>query len=113
MRQLAALANLLARLSETAPLVIVLDDVHLADGSSWEALNYLTRNLADRSILIVLAARPVELAESLVGSDVLLALEQEGVLRRFPVEALQRDDVERLAQRSSTRTRSGRRSSTG
>ena len=98
-RQLAALANLLARLSEAAPLVIVLDDVHLADGSSWEALNYLTRNLADRSILVVLAARPVELSESLVGSDVLLALEQEGVLRRFPVEALHRDDVERLAHR--------------
>jgi class 3 adenylate cyclase/ATP/maltotriose-dependent transcriptional regulator MalT len=97
-RQLAALANLLARLSEAAPLVIVLDDVHLADGSSWEALNYLTRNLADRPILIVLAARPVELAESRVGSEVMLGLEQEGVLRRFTVEPLQRDDVARLAQ---------------
>ena len=48
-RQLAALANLLARLSENTPVVIVLDDVHLADGSSWEALNYLTRNLIDRA----------------------------------------------------------------
>ena len=98
-RQLAALANLLARLSEATPVVIILDDVHLADGSSWEALNYLTRNLADRRILIVLAARPVELSESRVGADVLLALEQEGVLRRFPIEALRRDDVARLAQR--------------
>jgi class 3 adenylate cyclase/DNA-binding CsgD family transcriptional regulator/tetratricopeptide (TPR) repeat protein len=98
-RQLAALANLLARLSEATPLVILLDDVHLADGSSWEALNYLTRNLADRRILIMLAARPVELSESRVGADVLLALEQEGVLRRFPIEALRRDDVARLAQR--------------
>ena len=49
--------------------------------------------------MIVLAARPVELAESAVGADVLLALEQEGVLRRFPVEALRRDDVAHLAQR--------------
>jgi class 3 adenylate cyclase/DNA-binding CsgD family transcriptional regulator/tetratricopeptide (TPR) repeat protein len=98
-RQLAALANLLARLSEATPVVIILDDVHLADGSSWEALNYLTRNLADRRILIVLAARPVELSESPVGSEVLLALEQEGVLRRFPIAALRRDDVARLAQR--------------
>ncbi|HEV7526520.1 MAG TPA: AAA family ATPase [Acidimicrobiia bacterium] len=97
-RQLAALANLLARLSESAPLLIILDDVHLADGSSWEALNYLTRNLADRPILIVLAARPVELAESRVGREVLLALEQEGVLRRFSVEALKRDDVADLAR---------------
>lgn len=97
-RQLAALANLLARLSETSPLVIVLDDVHLADGSSWEALNYLTRNLADRRILIVLAARPVELGESRIGSDVLLALEQEGVLRRMPIDPLGRDDVTHLAE---------------
>jgi class 3 adenylate cyclase/DNA-binding CsgD family transcriptional regulator len=97
-RQLAALANLLARLSETSPLIIVLDDVHLADGSSWEALNYLTRNLADRRILAVLAARPVELAESRIGSDVLLALEQEGVLRRMTIEPLGREDIARLAE---------------
>ncbi|MDQ1384316.1 MAG: hypothetical protein QOG65_1695, partial [Actinomycetota bacterium] len=75
-RQLAALANLLARLSEITPLVIILDDVHLADGSSWEALNYLTRNLADQRVMVVLAARPVELAESVIGGEVLLALEQ-------------------------------------
>jgi class 3 adenylate cyclase/DNA-binding CsgD family transcriptional regulator len=97
-RQLAALANLLARLSETHPLIIVLDDVHLADGSSWEALNYLTRNLADRRILIVLAARPVELAESRIGSDVLHALEQEGVLRRMVLEPLAREDIAHLAK---------------
>jgi len=97
-RQLAALANLLARLSETSPLIIVLDDVHLADGSSWEALNYLTRNLADRRILIVLAARPVELSESRIGSDVLLALEQEGVLRRVSINPLGREDVAHLAR---------------
>jgi class 3 adenylate cyclase/DNA-binding CsgD family transcriptional regulator/tetratricopeptide (TPR) repeat protein len=97
-RQLAALANLLARLSEVSPLIIILDDVHLADGSSWEALNYLTRNLADRRILIVLAARPVELAESRIGSDVLLALEQEGVLRRMTIEPLGRGDITHLAE---------------
>jgi class 3 adenylate cyclase/DNA-binding CsgD family transcriptional regulator len=97
-RQLAALANLLARLSEVSPLIIILDDVHLADGSSWEALNYLTRNLADRRILIMLAARPVELSESRIGSDVLLALEQEGVLRRMAIEPLGRDDITHLAE---------------
>jgi class 3 adenylate cyclase/ATP/maltotriose-dependent transcriptional regulator MalT len=97
-RQLAALANLLARLSEVRPVVIILDDVHLADGSSWEALNYLTRNLADQRVLVVLAARPVELGESFIGGEVLLALEQEGVLRRCVVEPLGRDDVARLAR---------------
>ena len=63
--------------------MIVLDDVHLADGSSWEALNYLTRNLVDCRILMLLAARPAELAEDRVATDVLLGLEQEGLLRRL------------------------------
>jgi ATP/maltotriose-dependent transcriptional regulator MalT len=96
-RQLAALANLLARLSELTPLVIILDDVHLADGSSWEALNYLTRNLAEQRVMVVLAARPVELSESVIGGEVLLQLEQEGVLRRCALDPLGRDDVARLA----------------
>ena len=40
-RVLAALANLLAALSLRSTVVVVLDDVHLADGSSWEALHFL------------------------------------------------------------------------
>ena len=55
-RLLSALASLLERMSERSTLVVTLDDVHLADGSSWEALNYLSRNLADSRLLILLAA---------------------------------------------------------
>jgi len=97
-RLLGGLATLLARMAERAPVVLVLDDVHLADGSSWEALNYLTRNLHDSRVLIVLAARTVELGEARIASDVLLGLEQEGLLRRVAVDALTSDQVRELAE---------------
>jgi class 3 adenylate cyclase/ATP/maltotriose-dependent transcriptional regulator MalT len=97
-RVLSALASLLQRMSERAPLVVTLDDVHLADGSSWEALNYLSRNLADSSLLVLLAARPEELAEHPVAGEVVRALEQEGLLSRLHVTRLARQDVRELAE---------------
>jgi ATP/maltotriose-dependent transcriptional regulator MalT len=97
-RLLSALTSLLQRMSERAPLVVTLDDVHLADGSSWEALNYLSRNLADFPLLVLLAARPEELAEHPVADEVVWALEQEGLLTRVQVTPLSRRDVRELAE---------------
>ncbi|HEV8626531.1 MAG TPA: AAA family ATPase [Acidimicrobiia bacterium] len=97
-RLLGALANLLARLAAGAPLVVVLDDVHLADGSSWEALNYLARNLADHPVLLVLAARPVELSAQTMASEMLLGLEQEGHLVRRHLAALTHAELRELAE---------------
>ena len=77
---------------------MTLDDVHLADGSSWEALNYLSRNLADFRLLVLLAARPEELAEHPVAGEVVWALEQEGLLTRLHVTPLARRDVRELAE---------------
>ncbi len=96
-RLLGALAGLLQGLAERSPVVVTLDDVHLADGSSWEALNFLSRNLADSRLLILLAARPAELREHSMAGDVVRALEQEGLLTRVPVGPLAPDDVRLLA----------------
>ena len=81
-RLLGALVSLLDRLSHRSVLVVNLDDVHLADGSSWEALNYLTHNLSDSRLLVLLSARPSELAEHTMASEVVRALESEGILTR-------------------------------
>jgi len=97
-RLLDGLAQLLAGLSADGPVIIVIDDVHLADGSSWEALGYLARNLAGARILLVLAARPAELHDHAVASQTLLSLEQEGYLRRLPVGPLAEHDVAELAR---------------
>jgi class 3 adenylate cyclase/DNA-binding CsgD family transcriptional regulator len=97
-RLLGGLANVLAQLSGEAPAVAVLDDIHWADGSSWEALSYLAHNLAGCAVLLVLAARPVELAEHEVATQVLLGLEQEGYLTRLELAPLAPGEVADLAR---------------
>lgn len=96
-RLLAALGALLDNISQAAPLVVMLDDVHLADGSSWEALNYLARNLMSSRILLVLTARPVELSEHRIATEIVHGLEQDGLLRRRTLGPLHREDLRQLA----------------
>ena len=95
-RLLQGLAALLGNLARRAPVVVVFDDAHEADASSWEALAYLVRCLPSARVLFVAAARPAELADSPVATDALLALEQEGCLRRLPVEPLGADGLREL-----------------
>jgi ATP/maltotriose-dependent transcriptional regulator MalT len=97
-RVLAALANLLASMSLRSTLVVVLDDVHLADGSSWEALHFLAGSLAESRILVVLTARPAELFGDAVATGVVHALEQEGVLARRTLGPLGAGEMRELAK---------------
>lgn len=88
LRLLDGLAVVLANLSDDGPVVVALDDVHLADASSWEALQYLAHDLHDAPLLVVAAARPAELAEHEVAGRVLFSLEQEGFLTRLDLHPL-------------------------
>ncbi len=97
-RLLQGLALLLVNLAEQRPLVIVLDDVHLADASSWDELQYLIRNVPGARLLVLAAARPAELAEQTVAAEVVLGLEQEGLLTRLEVKALERESMGELAE---------------
>ena len=96
-RLVQGFAVLLRNLAEKAPVVVVLDDVHLADASSLEALSQLARNLSTSRVLIVLAARPAELSQHPIAHDVLLGLEQDGILARQQLTGLSRDEVSELA----------------
>jgi len=96
-RLLQGLAALIGNLARRAPVVVVFDDAHEADASSWEALAYLVRCLPSARVLFVATARPAELADSPVATDALLALEQEDCLRRLPVEPLSADGLRELA----------------
>ncbi len=97
-RVLDGLAVVLANLARQTPVVALLDDVHLADDSSWQALGYLAHNLAGARILVLAVARPVELAARTAATEVLFGLEQEGLLRRLPLAPLNRQGVGELAQ---------------
>jgi class 3 adenylate cyclase/DNA-binding CsgD family transcriptional regulator/tetratricopeptide (TPR) repeat protein len=96
-RLLEGLAVVLANLAAHQPVVVILDDVHLADPSSWEALHYLADRLSDAHLLLVATARPAELAQHEAAAPVLLDLEREHMLTRLELDPLEPAAVEELA----------------
>ncbi len=96
-RLLEGIATHLRSLTDRSPVLAVLDDMHLADASSWEALQHLGYQLSDASLLVVAAARPVELSEQILPNEVLFALEQDGALARLRLGPLDTAGVADLA----------------
>ena len=99
MRIREAFTVLLGNIARGRPVVVLLDDLHLADASSWELLEYVARNLADARVLILACARLDELVERSVGRHVLFGLEQEGVLSRLTLRPLPAPQLRELAER--------------
>jgi class 3 adenylate cyclase len=98
LRLLEGLAALLENLERDAPLILFLDDMHLADASSWEALGYLARNLSDLRLLVIAAARLGELTDQHAAGEVLSSLEQEALLDKVTVRPLDREAMGQLAE---------------
>jgi DNA-binding CsgD family transcriptional regulator len=97
-RLLAGLAALIANLSKRRPVVVFLDDAHLADASSWEGLGYLARAIPDSRVLVLVMARPAELSERETATEVVLGLEQEGLLTRLELSPLSSEDLSKLVE---------------
>jgi class 3 adenylate cyclase/tetratricopeptide (TPR) repeat protein len=97
LRLLEGLAVLVGNCAEHQPVVAFLDDVHLVDASSWEALQYLLHNLPG-GLLVIATARPDELLEQAVAVQVLFGLEQQGFVRRLDLTPLDGSDVGELAR---------------
>lgn len=95
---LEALSITVANLARREPVVVVLDDVHWADASSWEALRYLADSVPDAPVLVLALARPAELAEQQSAAEVLLGLEQDELLSRLPLRLLDRRTTAELAE---------------
>jgi DNA-binding CsgD family transcriptional regulator len=98
LRLLEGLARLLRHHSDRTPVIAVLDDMHLADASSWEALRYFARHADDARLLIVATARPAELARREVASEILFELEQDGLLTRLEIGPFDRRALRQLAE---------------
>jgi DNA-binding CsgD family transcriptional regulator len=92
-RLLEGLAVLTGNLARQAPVVVVLDDIHHADSSSWEALYYLAQNVPDARMLVILAARPLQHT----GTEILLHLEQDEITRRLRLAEFDRAAIEELS----------------
>ena len=64
---LEAISSLLVAISGKQPLLLFIDDLHLADTPSLSLLYYLARVVQNSKILVVGAFRPEEVSEALLG----------------------------------------------
>jgi hypothetical protein len=90
------LAALFESISRTRPLVLFLDDLHWADVSTVDVLNYLAQRFTDLPIFVMATYRSAEMALSKhpflqVGQE----LQTRGTLQEFALDYLALADVDR------------------
>jgi DNA-binding NarL/FixJ family response regulator len=94
-RQFELLLGLLGRLSEHAPLVLVIEDLHWADQSTRDLLGFLVRNLRHERVLLVVTYRDDEPGQQRLG-PYLAELGRASPVERIELSRL--DQVETEAQ---------------
>lgn len=97
-RLMEAMTSILARLADEQPLVVAIDDIHLADDSSWEALRFFTRRLWNRPIAVLATARGGGIRSRPLTGDVLNALGDDQALRRVNLRPLNATELAELAR---------------
>ncbi|HME70521.1 MAG TPA: AAA family ATPase [Myxococcota bacterium] len=97
-RLLDAVAQMLWAVARRAPLVLVLDDLHWADGGTLVLLRHLARFLPRRPVFLLGAYRDVELARSHPLQDVLVALRREAELEQIALSGLDSQGVTELLE---------------
>jgi predicted ATPase len=88
--------DLLAAISARAPLLVVLDDVQWADGSSCELFGYVTRRLSNRPIALLGTCRETELAANQALQNLLGHMQREQVVEYLHVPPLADADIAAL-----------------
>ncbi|HEX2453690.1 MAG TPA: protein kinase [Vicinamibacterales bacterium] len=90
------LAALLQQISQVRPIVLFFDDLHWADVSTIDLLNYLAIRFDALRLLILGTYRPSEMAVSQHAFlGVRADLQTRGVLSEMMLEFLDREDIER------------------
>ncbi|WP_210495360.1 AAA family ATPase [Patulibacter sp. SYSU D01012] len=92
-RLFEALLLLLDGLAREAPLLLSIEDLHWADGSTRAFLQFLSRSLCDERVLVVATYRHDELHRRHPLRPVLAELEREPRARRIELTPLRRDEL--------------------
>lgn len=90
-RLFEAVAAFLALAARDRPLVVLLDDVHVADAGSLALLHFVARNLQASRVVLVATYRDVEARLSPDAGDALAKVAREG--RTLALRRLGRDEV--------------------
>ncbi len=97
-RLYASVAAFCADLSQRAPLMLVLEDVHWADSGTLALLRYLARSTRRRRLLIIATYREVELDQSRPFQNVLLDLNRERLATRMKLPRLDREQTRKVLE---------------
>lgn len=104
-----AVADLLASHTAAAPVLVVLEDLHRADGESLQLLRTVAGGLAAHRLLVVATLRPAEAGDELAATFAALAgpigdrIELAGLDRESIVELLRRNGSGELTAEQVTR----------
>jgi len=98
LRALAAIRDLLVALASDRPLVLVLDDLHQADRSSWDLVAYLTRNPPRATVLVVASSRIAPMVEVADFAATVGTLVKDGIAQEIRLEPFGVVEVAALAE---------------
>ncbi|NQW16991.1 MAG: AAA family ATPase [Chloroflexi bacterium] len=90
--------SFLVEVSASQSLVVVLDDLHWADRSSLDLLEFIARDIATRQMLLIGGYRDMELSRRHPLSDTLAILARVHGFHRIPLRGLDSDEVSRLVK---------------
>lgn len=99
----SSIVGLLSTLAATAPIVIVLDDLHWADESALVLLRHLAVAAADVPILVVATFRDTEIDQQHPLTDTLATMRRNINVERFALGGLDAEAVADLMARGSGR----------
>jgi len=90
---LETISDLLVAISEKQPLLLFIDDLHLADTPSLSLLYYLARHVTNSKILVVGTYRPEEVTKTYEGTvhpllDTLQRMSREDLFQKIELERL-------------------------
>ncbi len=95
---LAAISGLIADAALDHPLMLVLDDLHWADGPTLAAIRNLVTTAAPGPYLLIATYRHTELQNAEGLRELLATVGRESDLRRLALDGLERDDVAALME---------------
>ncbi|MEE8045326.1 MAG: AAA family ATPase, partial [Dehalococcoidia bacterium] len=91
-----SITSFLTEISASQPLVLVLDDLHWADRTSLDLLEFIARDVATKSILLIGTYRDMELSRRHPLSNSLAAFTRARGFARLTLRGLESDDVAKL-----------------
>lgn len=100
-RLFMSIASFLSAVSQTQPLVLVLEDLHWADESSLLLLEFIAREISDNPVMVVGTYRDVEVTGNHPLTRAMGSLVRESHFQRVQLGGLSRAEVGEFVETSS------------